>query len=154
MSTRSQTHEIDLPASPETVFKTLMAPSAIRGAYGTQRAIVMPELDGMWVVAWGERENDPEYVLGATIKAFEAPRRLLLVCEYCRTKSGALAYATGMTAEFIIQKVGGGSLLRVTQSGFPQSRDADAYFESAKQGWKATLQGIKQALTPPSRDQR
>lgn len=150
MSTRSQTHEIDIPAPPEAVFKRLMAPTAIRGGWSGLRAIVM-ELDGMWVLAWGERESDPEYVLGATIKAFEAPRRLVLAHQYCRTKSGALPFAAGMTAEFIIQKLQTGSLLRVTHSGIPQGRETDAFFESAKNGWKATLQGIRQALTPPPR---
>ena len=152
MTTRSQSHEIDIPAPPETVFNLLITPSAIRGWWGAQRAIVMPVLDGLWVVAWGEREDDPDFVTGATIKAFESPRRLLLAYEYFHAKSGPLPFAAQMTAEFIIQKSPTGSHLRVTQAGFPAGREADAYFESCKSGWKAMLQGITQAAAarPPA----
>lgn len=153
MSTRSQSHEIDLQAAPEAVFKTIMTPKAIRGAWGSLRAVVM-DLDGRWVVAWGERENNPDYVSGATIKAFEAPRRLFLAFEYCRGKAGALTIGNAMTAEFTIQKMGGGCRLRVTHTGIPTDGIGNAYFESAKNGWMAALQGIKQLVNPPSKDSR
>ena len=148
MTTRSQWHEIELPADPLTVFNLLLGQKTIRGRWGSVAAIAA-ELDGFWVLAWGARENDPDYVMGTKIKAFESPRRVLLVCDYARAKSGLLPYGAGMTAEFTIQKAPVGSLLRVTHAGFPQGKEADAHYSSAGEGWRAVLQGIGVILAPP-----
>lgn len=147
MTTRSQSHEIDLPAPPVAVFNLLISPKAIRGRWDAHGAIVT-ELDGLWVLAWGERESDPDYVTGARIKSFTAPQRVLLAYDYCRSRSGLLPFGASMTAEFTIQKLPAGSLLRVTQSGFPEGREGDAFFESCAHGWRAALQGIGIALLP------
>lgn len=148
MSTRSQWHEIDLPAKPEAVFNLLLTPKAIRGRWDSVGAIIT-ELEGLWVIAWGERESDPDYVTGARIKSFTAPQRVLLAFEYCRARKGMLPYAATMSVEFTIQKIPAGALLRVTQSGFPADKEADAYYDSCAKGWRAALQGIGAILTPP-----
>lgn len=148
MATRSQWHEIELPAKPEAVFNLLLTPKAIRGRWDHVGAVIT-ELNGLWVFAWGERESDPDYVTGARIKSFTAPQRVVLAFEYCRSRAGMLAFATGMTAEFNIQKIPAGSVLRVIQSGFPPPGEADGYYESCGQGWRAALQGIGTILTPP-----
>jgi uncharacterized protein YndB with AHSA1/START domain len=150
MTTRSQWHEIDLPATPVAVFNLLIAPKAIRGRWGSVSAVAT-ELDGLWVIAWGERENDPNYVAGARIRAFESPRRVALAYEYCRAKSGQLPYGPGMTAEFTIQKTQVGALLRVTHAGIPEGAGTDAYYNSAGEGWRAMLQGIANILAPKPR---
>ncbi len=150
-STRSQWHEIELPAKPEGVFNLLLAPKLIRGRWNNQGAIIT-ELEGAWVLAWGERENDPDYVGGARIKSFQAPSRVILAFDYCRSRTGVIPFGAGMTAEFTIQKASGGSVLRVTHAGFPSTPQADLFYEACGHGWRAALQGIGLALTPaPSR---
>lgn len=148
MSTRSQWHEIDLPAKPEAVFNLLLAPKAIRGRWDSVGAIVT-EIEGFWVIAWGERENDPDYVSGARIKSFTAPQRVSLALEYCRSRKGMLPFATALTVEFTIQKIPAGALLRVTQSGFPADKEADVFYDSCAKAWRAALQGIGLTLAPP-----
>ena len=148
MTTRSQWHEIELPATPVAVFNLLLNPKAIRGRWGSVSAVAT-ELDGLWVIAWGERENDPNYVAGAKIRAFESPRRVALAYEYCRAKTGQLPYGAALAAEFTIQKITAGSVLRVTQSGFPPQGQSDGFYEACGQGWRAALQGIGTILTPP-----
>jgi uncharacterized protein YndB with AHSA1/START domain len=147
MSTRSQWHEIELPVPALTVFNLLLSPKAIRGRWNNTSAVVT-ELDGQWVIAWGARENDPDYVTGARIKSFQAPKRVTLDFEYVRSAEGQLPFASGMTAEFTIQtRFGGASLLRVTQSGLPAGEDA--YFNACADAWRAALQGIGARLVPP-----
>ena len=147
MATRSQWHEIELPVTPVALFNLLISMKPIRGRWGSVSAVAM-ELDGVLVVAWGPRENDPDYVAGTRIKSFESPRRVLLAYDYCRAKSGALPFGAGLTAEFTIQKTPAGAILRVTHAGIPQGPDADAYFNSAGEGWRAALQGIGTLLVP------
>lgn len=145
MSTRSQWHEIELPVPALTVFNLLLSPKAIRGRWNNVSAVVT-ELDGVWVLAWGARENDPDYVSGARIKSFQAPKRVTMTYEYARSREGLLPFATGMTTEFTIKETAQGSLVRVTQSGLPAADDA--YFQSCADGWRAALQGLGTLLMP------
>jgi uncharacterized protein YndB with AHSA1/START domain len=148
MATRSQWHEVDLPAKPEAVFNLLLSPKAIRGRWDSVGAVIT-EVEGQWVLAWGERESNPDYVLGGKIKSFSAPSRVLLALDYCRARNGFLPYASAMTVEFTIQKIPAGALLRVTHTGFPAESAADAHYDSCGKGWRAALQGIATLLAPP-----
>ncbi len=148
MATRSLTEQIDLPVPPMAVFNLLLTPKGIRGRSGEISAIVM-DMEGQWVLAWGLRESDPDYVAGAQIKSFQAPGRIVLAYDYCRARAGVLPFGNAMTAEFAITQTSTGSRLRVTQSGFPTTPDANAALEACTQGWRAALQGILVALPPP-----
>ncbi|MBL9097916.1 MAG: SRPBCC domain-containing protein [Alphaproteobacteria bacterium] len=148
MTTRSQWHEIELPAKPEAVFNLLLSPKIIRGRWDQVGAIIT-EMDGLWVFVWGERESDPDCITGARIRSFTAPTRVLLAYEYCRTRTGMMPFGATMTAEFTIQRITAGSVLRVTQSGFPPPGQHDAFYDSCGQGWRAALQGIGTILSPP-----
>jgi len=148
MTTRSQWHEIELPLSPVAVFNFLISMKPVRGRWGSVSAVAM-ELDGVLVIAWGPRENDPDLVAGTRIKAFESPRRVLLAYDYCRAKTGALPFGAALTAEFTIQKSPAGAILRVTHAGIPQGPEGEAYFNSAGEGWRSILQGIGTQLIPP-----
>lgn len=146
MSTRSQWHEIELPVPPAALFNLLLSPKAIRGRWNNTAAVVT-EVDGTWVIAWGQRESDPDYVSGARIKSFQAPKLVKLAFGHARGRSGMLPFATGMTAELTIQPKGQGSLLRVTHAGLPA--DNDDYFNAVADGWRAALQGLGAMLVPP-----
>ena len=146
MSTRSQWHEIELPVPPAALFNLLLSPKAIRGKWNNTAAVVT-EMDGGWVIAWGARENDPDFVSGARIKSFQAPQRVVLTFDYSKGRAGLLPFASGMTAEFTIQPKGAGSLLRITHSGLPTGDDD--YFNACADGWRAALQGLGLRLVPP-----
>lgn len=145
MTTRSQWHEIELPASPAALFNMLLSPKAIRGKWNNTAAIVT-EMDGTWVIAWGARESDPDYVSGARIKSFQAPKLVKLAFEYSRARSGLLPFGNAMTAELTIQPKGQGALLRITHTGLPA--DNDDYFNAVADGWRAALQGLGAMLMP------
>jgi hypothetical protein len=145
MSTRSQWHEIELPVSPAALFNLLLSPKAIRGRWNNTAAVVT-EVDGSWVIAWGARESDPDYVSGARIKSFQAPKLVKLAFDYARARSGMLPFGNMMTAELAITQKGQGSLLRVTHAGLPA--DNDDYFNTVADGWRAALQGLGALLVP------
>jgi hypothetical protein len=145
MSTRTQWHEIELPVQPAALFNLLLSPKGIRGRWNKTAAVVT-EVDGAWVIAWGARESDPDYVSGARIKSFQAPKLVKLAFEYSRARSGLLPFARGMTAELTIQQKGQGALLRITLAGLPT--DNDEYFNACADGWRAALQGLGAMLMP------
>ena len=150
MSTRSQWHEIELPVPPAALFNMLLSPKAIRGRWNNTAAVVT-EVDGAWVIAWGARESDPDYVSGARIKSFQAPKLVKLAFDYARARSGMLPFGNVMTAELAITQKGQGSLLRVTHAGLPA--DNDDYFNAVADGWRAALQGLGAMLMPAQQSQ-
>jgi uncharacterized protein YndB with AHSA1/START domain len=144
MNTRKITREIELPTSPERLFAILHTPSAIRQWWSAARAMVIAEEGGLWMAAWGEHEDDPDYITAATIKVFDPPRRLLLTDFKYHAKSGALPFKLESSTAFTVEARPNGSLLRVVQDGFPADSIADEFYAGCEVGWKNTFEGIKQ----------
>src|SRR5687767_7777978 len=119
METRTHVHEEVFAAAPERVFALLHTPSAIREWWGVARAVVLPQAGGVWAAAWGETEDDPDYITAATIRDFEPPRRMVLTDYRYQAKSGPLPFGAEFVTEFLVQPHPEGTVLRVTQAGFP-----------------------------------
>jgi uncharacterized protein YndB with AHSA1/START domain len=143
MTTRKHVHEETFPVAPEQLFALLHTPSAIRRWWGAERAVVIPESGGVWAAAWGESEDDPEYITAATIRAFDPPRRMVLSDYRYRAKTGPLPFDADFVTEFEVVRLPQGSLLRVTQDGFPAGADADAFYAACQRGWQDTFAGIR-----------
>ncbi|MCH8121772.1 MAG: SRPBCC domain-containing protein [Bacteroidetes bacterium] len=146
METRSHIHEEQFTASPETVFKLLHTPSAIRAWWGAAQAIIMAVPGGSWSATWGEDEDDPDYVTTATIRDFEPPVRLTLIDYRYTSKFGDLPFQANFVTEFLITPGDNGTTLRVTQEGFPADSMADEYYAACQQGWTDTFAGIRRYL--------
>jgi len=150
MTTRRHVHEETFPVTPEDLFALLHTPSAIRGWWGAARAVVVPEPGGIWAAAWGESEDDPDYVTVATIRDFAPPRRMTLTSFRYRAKDGPLPFEADFVTDFAVESHPSGSVLRVTQDGFPMGSEADAYYAACDQGWRDTFAGIRRFLSGPA----
>lgn len=148
--TREHTHEEAFAAPPSMLFSLLVTPSAIRQWWGAARVIVLPQTDGLWAAAWGDCEDEPEYVTAATIRVFDPPRRLLLADFRYFAKSGPLPFEADFETDFVVSDSDGGSQLTVTQRGFPPGPEADEYYAACERGWADTFAGIRQFLNEES----
>jgi uncharacterized protein YndB with AHSA1/START domain len=146
MPTRKHVHEELLLATPERVFALLHTPSAIRAWWGVHRAVVLAEPAGVWAAAWGQTEDDPDYVTVATIREFEPPRRMVLADYRYRARGGPLPFHADFVTEFVVTPHEQGSLLRVTQDGFPAGPEADQFYAACGTGWRDTFAGIRRYL--------
>jgi uncharacterized protein YndB with AHSA1/START domain len=146
VETRNHVHEEVFAVLPAPLFGLLHTPSAIRRWWGVARAIVMPEPGGVWAAAWGEAEDDPDYITVATIQEFAPPHRLILSDYRYRARSGPLPFAAEFVTEFLVLPHPQGAVLRVTQTGFPAGAEADDYYAGCKKGWCATFAGIRRCL--------
>ena len=146
MDTRSHVHEEVFPVTPARLFAALHTPSAIRRWWGAAGAIVRPAAGGWYAATWGADEDDPDYVTIATIKAFDAPRRLVLVDHRYFSKAGPLPFEANFIVEFVVEAHEAGAILRVTQSGFPTGGVADDYYAGCVQGWRDTFAGLRRYL--------
>ncbi len=146
MKTRAHIHEEVFAASPEQVFALLHTPSAIRQWWGAARTIVLPQTGGFWSATWGESEDEPDYITSATIEVFDPPARLVLTNYQYFARSGALPFEADFTVEFLVQPQGGGTLLKVTQDGFPEGEAGEVFLEGCVVGWRDTFTGIRKFL--------
>jgi uncharacterized protein YndB with AHSA1/START domain len=146
MATRRHVHEEILPTSRDRLFALLHTPSAIREWWGAARVVVIPEAGGFFAAAWGEDEDDPDYVSSAIFAVFDPPRRLVMTEQRYRAKDGPLPFAADFTTEFQVEARDEGALLRVIQDGFPTDASADGFLKACEQGWRQTFAGIRRHL--------
>jgi len=142
MNTRSHTASIIIAAKPEAVFRALHTPSAICKWWLASRAIVMPEIGGLWSATWGD-EDDPDYITAATMHVFDPPRRIVMSDYRYRAKSSPMPFQADFTTEFLIEPHTDGSKLTVTQDGFPCDESADGFYAACEKGWHDTLNNLK-----------
>ncbi len=143
MPTRKHVHQIELAVAPEVVFTILVRPSAIRNWWFANRAIVLAREDGTWAAAWGEAEDDPDYITTATIKVFDPPSRLVLSDFKYYAKDEPLPFEADFETEFIVIPAGEGSILQVSQDGFPADAVADKFYAACEKGWHDTFESIR-----------
>lgn len=146
METRKHVHEEVFPTTPERLFALLHTPSAIRRWWGAARAVVIAEPGGVWAAAWGESEDDPDYVTTAVMRVFEPPRRLVFADYRYRARSGPLPFAADFVTSFEVFPDPAGAILRVTQDGFPAAAEADDFYSGCDRGWRDTFAGIRRFL--------
>lgn len=146
MKTREHVHEETFAVPPERLFALLHTPSAIRQWWGVARAVVMPEPGGIWAAAWGDAEDDPDYVTVATIREFDPPRRMVLTNYRYRARTGQLPFEADFVTEFRVVPHPRGSALRVSQAGFPVGPEADEFYAGCEKGWRDTFAGIRKYL--------
>lgn len=140
---RAITRSIHLEIPPGQAFALLHTPSAICRWWSARQAIVIPRPGGFWAATWGESEDEPEYVSAARISEFSPPHRLMLT-DFLYHAPAALPFDPAeLTTEFVVEAAEGGSRVRVTQRGFPDSEDADEFYAACERGWDATLAGIR-----------
>ena len=146
MKTRKHVHEETFPAAPAQLFALLHTPSAIRQWWRAARVVVLPEAGGGGGAAGGGAEGQPADVAGGPRGEFDPPRRMVLTNYRYGAKSGPLPFDLDFVIEFAVAPDSLGSLLRVTQDGFPIGPEADEFYAGCEKGWRDTFAGIRRFL--------
>ncbi len=149
MKTRKHVHDEEFTVTVEELFSILITPSSIRQWWGAARAIVLPERNGNWAAAWGNNEDDPDYITVANICVFQPPHRMVLDTYRYHSKSGPLPFDADFQTEFAVFPSENGVTLQVTQDGFPAGPEADEFYSACQSGWQATFASIRQFLDRP-----
>ena len=143
MKTRKHIHQEAFDTSPAKMFQSLITPSAIQQWWGAERAIIIPETNGVWAATWGKDQDSPDYITVARIRNYSPPNTLTL-CDYqYRSSKGPMPFEADFEVTFSISDHETGILLRVEQDGFPASRDADEYMEACVTGWTETFANLQ-----------
>ena len=136
--TRSQEHEIEIDAPVEAVWRAITeAGEVIR--WFAPVAEIDPRPGGTYMISWGEGMDGV-----SDIVTFEPGKRLRL--EH-RKMEGSPDMPTGPIAEeWVIETRAGKTVLRLVQSGIPESADWDWFYDGTQRGWTVFLHTLRHYL--------
>jgi uncharacterized protein YndB with AHSA1/START domain len=145
--TRSQQHEIEIDATIEAVWNALTDAQELT-CWFVEEARVTPGTGGRIWGSWGEGMSGEKQ-----IDDWQPGKRLLLSLlpsntgEECAGPGPDLsALQTPILEEYTLETRGGKTVLRMTQSGIPDSPDWEGYFDGTNLGWKMFFTGLKHYL--------
>ena len=144
MSTRTLIHEETFDAPVDEVFNLLITPSAIRSWWGASRAVVLAEEGGTWAAAWGDDEDNPDYMTVTRIENFNPPTGMDQTDYRYHSKEGPLPFEASFVTRFRCTPTKSGTTLRVEQEGFPEAHEE--FYQGCVQGWHDTFEGIRRFL--------
>lgn len=128
-----QTHEIEIDAPPEAVWKAISTGEGMTRWYA-EEARVEPRVGGENWVSWGEGQE-----VGNQNLKWEPGRRLTVGDPDHETAEGFGA----IVIDFEIETRGGRTLLKLVQSGLPTGPDWDSMDEGTDKGWEMFLFSLK-----------
>jgi len=121
-----------------------MCPSAIKEWWQAKTAIVIKENNGIYVLSWGEKMDDPEFITVSIIRKFKPHHKLRLEYLNYFSKAGKLPFEAKMYVDFVIDlKSESCALLCVEQGGIPDDQIANQYYNACITGWNSVLENIK-----------
>lgn len=129
--------------TPQELFDALHTPSALRSWWNADRVIIIPRKNGMYAAAWGEDEDDPEYVSSGIYGVYDPPYKSIIVDFRYYAKSDPADFEDLMSVTYEITSRDSEAHLQLTHAGFPEGAEADAYFEACTQGWVTSLKSLK-----------
>jgi len=131
-----QTHQIEIDASPEDVWKAISTGEGLTRWYA-EEARVEPRIGGENWVSWGEGQE-----VGNQNLAWEPGRRLSVGHPNHATATDWQA----IVIDFEIETRGGRTVLKLVQSGLPAGPDWDSMDEGTDAGWELFLFALKFSL--------
>ena len=140
--TRTITRRAEIAAPIEKVFDCLLTPSQIARWWGVSSAIVLREEGGVYALAWGDDEDDPDYITIGTIRGFHPPHGFDLVDYKYRSRQESPAFVADLWVRFELSSTESGTMLTVHNFGFPVGEHADEFHQGCVTGWETTLANL------------
>lgn len=145
--TRSIVQEIEIDAPIEAVWKAITEAKEIT-RWLSEEARVTPGVGGNYWVSWGEGQAGD-----SSIEVWEPGRRLRLrnlpakkAEDPCTQYDEQAAQSTTMIQEFTIESRGGKTVLRLVDSGIPDSKEWEGFYDGKTRGWDMFFRGLRHYL--------
>lgn len=136
--------QINIKSSIKEVFDSLIKPNAIKSWWSANQVVVTPKEKGHFIVQWGQNIDEPDYVNIFEFVSVNPPHSISLNFLDYYSKTGNLSFEANFGLAFHLEeKEGEICQLTVINSGFPEDKAADDFFQGCIDGWKATLAAIK-----------
>lgn len=136
--------EIHIDASPEVVFEVITSPAHIREWWNGCETDVVPSAGSVAELAWGKGSDEP-HIEQMTVVAAEPPR--LFSFRWVYGGESAPTPANSLLVTFELSPSEGGTLLRMTETGFREKGWEIAVMEAAYadhvNGWDVFVPSIR-----------
>jgi uncharacterized protein YndB with AHSA1/START domain len=141
MSTREHTTVLELPASPEEVWRGITEAASVSTWFAPE-ARIDPQVGGEYWVSWGSGMEAP-----SAISVFEPASHLGWVYDRSLPKGaeGEIEKAP-MAVDIYLEGSAGGTTLRLVNSGFLDNADWDDEYNGTKTGWPIMLRILRYGL--------
>lgn len=133
---RRREHRTEIHAPITSVWKALVDAEEIVRWFAVA-AEVDPREGGRYWVSWGEGMAGE-----SRIEALETERRLAVAHAW----EGVADLDPPIVQEYLLESRGDVTVLRVVQTGIPDSSEWDDFYEDTGRGWKMFLAGLKHYL--------
>ncbi|MCG8468247.1 MAG: SRPBCC domain-containing protein [Gemmatimonadetes bacterium] len=135
--TREQEHTVEIDAPPSAVWAAITESDEVIRWY-VQTADIDACVGGAYRISWGEgMEGDGKIVI------FEPEKRMRM--EY-QPVEGSPPLGEAIAEEYFIETKGGKTVLRMVQSGIPDTPDWDWFYEGTKRGWEGFFLTLRHYL--------
>ena len=130
---REREHRIEIKAPIAAVWKALVDANEVARWFAPEVEIE-PKQGGRYRISWGE-----SWTGEGRIEELVAEERFKLV----HTWEGAAGLDPPLIEEYLLEARGDVVVLRLVQSGIPDSADWDDFYEDTGRGWKMYLAALK-----------
>lgn len=139
--TRSHEHELNIEASPETVWKTITSAEELVNWFPLQAEAKLGT-GGHLTYRWG-----PDLAGTCRIETWDPPRHLRTSwMEATLPEGSSKSEKRQLAVDWFIEGKGGRTVLRLVHSGFGYDARWDEEFEGTRRGWNYELGSLKHYL--------
>lgn len=143
--TKSVEAEIEISKSPQEVVDQFLSVEGMCTWWGADRGLIMPEVGGIWVMAWNVSKYGFMYVSTGVISKYE-PAKSLVISHYTNLNPEHPNFGP-MTLSIECQPKNNGALLKLVQDGYQESTPSwNVYYEATVQCWPRVLNDLKTYL--------
>ena len=140
--------EIHVDASPEIVFEVISSPEHIRQWWNGAETDLSPKPGTVAEIAWGRDTAEP-HIERLTVIEAEPPR--LFSFRWVYGGAAAATPTNSLLVTFELVRSGGGTVVRVTETGFREKRWETAVLEAAYadhvRGWDIFVPSLGDYIT-------
>lgn len=142
VKTRTQHHEIEIDAPIEAVWKALTDAEELT-CWFVEEARVTPGQGGRIWISWG-----PGQSVEKQIDDWQPGKRLLLVPAppEATGEAGSEKPKLALVEEYTLESRGGRTVLRMVQSGVPDTPEWEGFYDGTNLGWKMFFIGMRHYL--------
>jgi uncharacterized protein YndB with AHSA1/START domain len=138
--TRTQAHEIAIDASEEAVWKAITAGEELTRWF-VDAAKVEPGVGGSFRLSWGGAETG-----GSLIDVWEPNQRLRVTLKPFEMGKAKYDASMAIVEEYTIERRGDKTVLRLVESGVPNTPEWDGFYDGTNSGWPQFFRTMRHYL--------
>jgi uncharacterized protein YndB with AHSA1/START domain len=139
--TRTQQHEIVIDAPLEAVWKAISEGEELTRWFVEEASVDKPGVGGTLTFSWGGDEKGEN-----RIDAWEPNRRLRLTSMPFEMGEAKYDGTTPMVNEYTIERRDGKTVLRLVNSGIPDTPEWNGFYDGTESGWRSFLRTLRHYL--------